>query len=244
MAKSAIRHGAPRFAPHRRRVVADRSVAIVSHRRIHESTGMTKLRWLLVAVLGCALVVGGFAAYRFTANPPAAKAASVGGPFALVDGSQTPVTHRTYRGKWEMIYFGYTFCPDACPTALNTIAETMQQLGPLADRVQPIFITIDPRRDTPDVIGAYVKNFDPRIVGLTGSPEAIGAVAKEFRIYYAAHKTGDGPDDYLMDHSSIIIVMDPNGRFAGIIAADLPADRMTSKLRELLAASPSGGAAS
>jgi protein SCO1/2 len=197
---------------------------------------MTKRRWPIISglvVLVATIIIGGAALYRLSGfSVPSTP--TIGGPFSLVDGSNKTVTDRSFRGKWEMIYFGYTFCPDACPTALNTVAETLQQLGPLADKVQPVFITIDPKRDTPEVMGNYVKNFDPRIVGLTGSPQEIDAVAKEFRIYYAAHKTGDGPDDYLMDHSSVIIVVDPNGRFAGVIAADLPADRMTAKIRQFL----------
>jgi protein SCO1/2 len=208
---------------------------------------MAKPHWPIVAILaalGGIVLVGAVTADRLIGDQVATTTASVGGPFSLVDGSDTPVTDRTYRGNWEMIYFGYTFCPDACPTTLNTVAETLQRLGPLANRVQPIFITIDPRRDTPAVIGAYVKNFDPRIVGLTGSPEKIGAVAKEFHIYSAVHKTGDGPDDYLMDHSSVIIVMDPKGSFAGVLAADMAADRMTEKLRQLLATDALNGASS
>jgi protein SCO1/2 len=201
---------------------------------------MTKPRRQIVAVfaaLACTIVIGAFTAYRLSADPTVAAGPSVGGPFSLVDGTNKPVTERTYRGKWEMIYFGYTFCPDACPTALNTIAETLQRLGPVADEIQPLFITVDPKRDTPEVVGDYVRNFDPRIVGLTGSAADIAAVAKEFRIAYAVHRTGDGPEDYLMDHSSVIIVLDPDGRFAGVLGADLPPERMTAKIRQLLAAS-------
>jgi protein SCO1/2 len=208
---------------------------------------MTQPRWPIIAgliVLGLAIIIAALTAYRLTGDRSLTAAASIGGPFSLVDGTNKRVTDRSFHGKWEVIYFGYTYCPDACPTTLDTIAETLQRLGPLADEVQPLFITIDPKRDTPDAIAAYVKNFDPRIVGLTGSPEEIGAVAREFRIYFAVHKTGDGPDDYLMDHSSVIIVMDPDGRFAGVIAADLPADRMTAKLRQFLApTSPAAPAA-
>ncbi|MDB5410947.1 MAG: hypothetical protein JWL84_5859 [Rhodospirillales bacterium] len=187
----------------------------------------------ILAGLAAAFVIAaagvGLLAYR-----GAPDLSSIGGSFALTDGSGATVTEHSFHGKWELIYFGYTFCPDACPTTLNTIAETLAALGPLAERVQPLFITVDPERDTPPVIADYVRNFDPRIVGLTGSPEAIARVAKAFRIVYAKQRTGDGKDDYLMDHSSVIIVIDPAGKFSGILAADLPAERMTDKLRRLL----------
>jgi protein SCO1 len=186
----------------------------------------------LIAGLVLAVALLGVVAYRVA--PAGSSTGSIGGAFSLTDGGGATVTDRSFRGKWELIYFGYTFCPDACPTTLNTIAETLAALGPLAERVQPLFITVDPERDTPQVMADYVHNFDPRIVGLTGSPDAIAAAAREFRIIYARHKTGDGPNDYLMDHSSVVIVMDPTGKFAGILAADSPADRMTDKLRHLL----------
>jgi protein SCO1 len=187
----------------------------------------------LVAALVVAAALVGLAAFR--SSPDGSTAGSIGGKFTLTDGSGATINEGSFRGKWELIYFGYTYCPDACPTTLNTIAETLAALGKLADRVQPLFITVDPERDTPQVIADYVRNFDPRIVGLTGSPDAIASAAMAFRIIYAKRKIGDGPDDYLMDHSSVVIIVDPDGRFAGFLAADLPADRMTDKLRRLLA---------
>jgi protein SCO1/2 len=175
---------------------------------------------------------GGLVAYR--AVPDLSSAGSIGGAFALTDGNGATVTDRSFPGKWELVYFGYTYCPDACPTTLNTIAETLAALGPLAERVQPLFITVDPERDTPQVMASYVRNFDPRIVGLTGSADAIAGIARKFRILAIKHKTGDGPNDYLMDHSSVIIVMDPGGKFAGVLAADLTSARMADKLRRMI----------
>jgi protein SCO1 len=163
-----------------------------------------------------------------------ATSSAAGGPFSLIDGSGATVTDQTYRGKWELVFFGYTYCPDLCPTTLNTISDALAALGPLADKVQPLFITIDPKRDTQAVMRDYVKNFDPRIVGLTGSPEAIAAVAKEYKIYYAVHRTGDGPDDYLMDHSGFVYLMDPAGRFVRVLSGETAARTMADKLRPLL----------
>jgi protein SCO1/2 len=196
-------------------------------------SGKTAILAGLVATCVVAAALVGLASFR--SSPEGASAGSIGGKFALTDGGGATVTEGSFRGKWELIYFGYTYCPDACPTTLNTIAETLAALGPLADRVQPLFITVDPERDTPQVIAGYVRNFDPRIVGLTGSPQSIASAAAAFRIIYARRKTGDGPDDYLIDHSSVVIVMDPSGKFVEFLAADLPPDRMTDKLRLLLA---------
>jgi protein SCO1/2 len=144
----------------------------------------------------------------------------VGGPFALVDGDGHTVTDRDFRGKFMLVYFGYTYCPDVCPTTLNAVADALDRLGKKADRLQPLFITVDPRRDTPAVVKQYTAAFTPRLLGLTGSATQIAAVAKAYRVYYAEHRTGPGPDDYSMDHSSILYLMGPNGRFIAPIRAD------------------------
>jgi protein SCO1/2 len=159
---------------------------------------------------------------------------SIGGPFSLTDGDGKRVTDRDLRGKYVLIYFGYTFCPDVCPTTLNQVAEAMDRLGPRADRVQPVFITIDPRRDTPPVMKQYVASFGPRIMGLTGTEAEIAAVAKEFRVYYAPHRTGDGPNDYTMDHSSVLYLLDPDGKFISPLRADDDAKQLTADLTKLL----------
>jgi protein SCO1 len=167
-------------------------------------------------------------------SPSALPGVSVGGPFALQDVDGKTVTDQTYRGKWELIFFGYTYCPDVCPTTLSAMAAALDKLGPLSGQVQPLFITIDPKRDTPPVVDAYVKNFDPRIVGLTGSADAIATAAKGYQVYYAPQKTGDGPDDYLMDHSAALYLMNPKGEFVRIFGSDVSADQLADKLRPLL----------
>ncbi len=140
----------------------------------------------------------------------------IGGPFHLQDGTGKPVGDRDFRGRFMVIYFGYTHCPDACPTTLNDIAAALDKL-PAADRakVAPIFITVDPTRDTPKIIGAYAHAFGTQMIGLTGSPEAIAAAEQEFHVYAARHELAHG--DYAMDHSSILYVMGPDGVFLGVI---------------------------
>ncbi|HEX4192375.1 MAG TPA: SCO family protein [Stellaceae bacterium] len=209
----------------------------------HRESGQVKSAKRLLPVISlAALVVAGsiltlvLVAVRDT-HPPAATSstagAAIGGPFTLVDGDGKTVTDQRYRGKLLLIYFGYTFCPDVCPTTLNNIAQALVALGPQADSVVPLFITVDPRRDTPSVIGHYVKSFDPRIVGLTGSDAQIAAVAKEYHVYYAAQPAQHG--DYLVDHSSLVYLMDRNGKFLKVFAGSLSGGEMADAIRPFLA---------
>ncbi len=143
---------------------------------------------------------------------PSAASPNIGGPFKLTDANTgETVTDQTYRGKTMLIYFGYTYCPDACPTALNNISQAMAKLGPAANNVVPLFISIDPARDTPKVMANYVKAFDPRIQGLVGDAAATAKVAKEFDVYYERRDEPDGT--YFIDHSSLIYMMDGTGKF-------------------------------
>jgi protein SCO1/2 len=182
-------------------------------------------------VVTTALIIGGPGAYANAAR------VTVGGPFTLTAPDGTGVTDATYRGKWLLVFFGYTSCPDLCPTTLMEIARALEALGPSAARLQPIFITVDPQRDTPEVMGKYTAAFDSRIVGLTGSPRQIAAVAQEYGAYSAPRKTGAGADDYVVDHSTYIYVMDPQGKFVRGLAFDTPSGRIAETLRQLLAQS-------
>jgi protein SCO1/2 len=156
---------------------------------------------------------------------------TIGGPFTLTAPDGTTVTEQAYRGKWLLVFFGFTSCPDTCPTALLEIADALKRLGADADKLQPLFITVDPLRDTPAVMGNYTRSFDPRIVGLTGTPQQIAAVAQEYGAYYAPHKTGPGAEDYLMDHGTYLYLMNPEGQFARGFDADIPGDRIAEAVR-------------
>jgi protein SCO1/2 len=180
-------------------------------------------------VLGAALIMGAIAA------PAAAAPVTVGGPFALVAPDGTAVTDRTYRGKWLIVYFGFTFCPNTCPTALMEIGSALEKLGGNAADVQALFITVDPLRDTPAVMGEYLQSFDPRIVGLTGSPAQIAAAAREYGVYYAPHRTGPGVDDYVIDHSTYLYLMDPAGTFVRGFDANASGERIAEALRDIMA---------
>lgn len=189
----------------------------------------------LYAIVGVVLAVllAGTGGYLFlSGNKPAAI--TVGGPFELIDGDGHAVTDRTWRGKYMLVYFGYTFCPDVCPTTLSAVADALDRLGPKAGQLQPIFITIDPKRDNQAAVKQYAAAFGPRMTGLTGTPQQIATAAKAYRVYYAEHRTGTGPDDYSMDHSSVLYLMGPDGRFVAPIRADQSGEEIARALEKLL----------
>jgi protein SCO1/2 len=163
---------------------------------------------------------------------PRGASASIGGAFTLVDQDGRTVTDRDLKGKWLLVYFGYTHCPDACPTALSDMAEALDQLGAKADRVQPVFVSIDPERDTPAVLKDYLASFEPVVLGLTGDKDQVARAAKAYRVYYA--KSGDVTADYAMDHSSIIYVMDPDGRYIANFTHETPPERIAQRLQQLI----------
>lgn len=169
------------------------------------------------------------------APAPNAEASAVGGSFTLTDGDGKTVTADAYRGKYLLVYFGYPFCPDVCPTTLADIVHALDTLGAKADRVQPLFITIDPARDTPAVVRQYVAAFSPRLQGLTGTPDQIAAVAKKYHVYYAPHRSSGASAEYTMDHSSVLYVMGPDGGFAGLIRADQGPDVIARELAGIMA---------
>ena len=172
------------------------------------------LVFAILALLAALLISG--ASYYFAASSHreiSTGAALVGGPFTLTDHTGRKVTDKDFLGKYMLVFFGYTYCPDECPTELQVMSAALDSLGTKADAIQPIFISIDPGRDTPEVLQQYVANFHPRLVGLTGSPGEIASVAKAYRVYYSKVEGSSGPDNYLMDHSTIIYLMDRQGKF-------------------------------
>lgn len=185
----------------------------------------------LGAVLIVVLILVGAGALWFNGN----AAPGIGGPFSLVNGEGKPVTDQDFRGRYMLVYFGYTSCPDVCPTTLNQIADAMDRLGAKADRVQPIFITVDPKRDTPEVMKEFAAAFSPRLVGLTGTPEQIATVAKEYRVYYAVRQNGNDPAGYTVDHSSVLYLLDEGGRFIAPIRADESGAEMAADITRHMA---------
>ena len=181
-----------------------------------------------VLALGLAGAAGWMTLHRDGDGP-----VPIGGPFRLQGADGREVTDTDFRGRWMLVYFGYTRCPDACPTALQDMANALDTLSPDEKRkVAVLFITIDPERDTPAVMQDYVTAFNAPITGLSGTPEQIAAVAKEYRVYYAKHPKDGG--EYDMDHSSVIYVMDPRGRFVANFTHESAPDDIAARLRSLI----------
>ena len=193
---------------------------------------MLTRRHALLLTPAAVLAVGMAGALGYARFRPEQAGIPIGGPFRLVNGNGRIVTDEDFRGKWMLVYFGYTHCPDACPTALQDMANALDDLGAQKKDVAIIFITIDPERDTPAVMKDYVAAFNANITPLSGSPEAVAAAAKAYRVYYAKHPTKDG--GYDMDHSSIIYVMDPNGRFVANFTQETPPQQIAAKLKSLV----------
>ncbi|WP_137388306.1 SCO family protein [Rhodoligotrophos defluvii] len=163
--------------------------------------------------------------------------ALVGGPFELTDQDGKRVTDKDFRGKFMLVYFGYTFCPDVCPTELQAMTTAVTRLGEDAKRVQPIFITVDPERDTVEQMKTYVSNFDGGLIGLTGSTEDIVKATQAYRIYFAKVKDESSSAEYLMDHTSLVFLMDENGTFRRVFSYGTDADTMAKGIKEELAKS-------
>lgn len=156
-------------------------------------------------------------------RPPAGDARSVavqspisiGGPFTLINHKGETVTDTSFHGRYMLVFFGYGYCPDVCPTELANLGAAMDHLGPAADKVQPVFITVDPARDTPEYLAQYVAHFHPNLIGLTGPKSEIDKVAKAYRVFYTKAPSED-PDAYLVDHSAFIYLMDPGGDYVAM----------------------------
>jgi protein SCO1/2 len=161
---------------------------------------------------------------------------SIGGPFTLVDDTGTAVTEKTLADKPYAMYFGYTFCPDVCPTTLLDLSRWIQKLGPDADKLNYVFVTVDPERDTVQSLHTYLSSFDKHIRGYTGTPAEIAQIAKEYRVYYKKVPTEDG--GYTMDHSAIIYLMGSDGKFVTVIPYQEDDASALAKLRNVVSLTP------
>jgi protein SCO1/2 len=158
---------------------------------------------------------------------------SIGGPFTLVDENGKTVTDQDFRGKWLLVYFGYTYCPDVCPTSLARNGGAVDLLGDKGERIVPMLITVDPERDTPPKLKDYVHAFHPRMVGLTGTPEQIAQVAREYRVFYMKPPQANDRD-YLIDHSSLSYLIGPDGRFVQVFGHQASPQELADQLNKLL----------
>ena len=159
----------------------------------------------------------------------------VGGPFELTDHTGRVRTERDFRGQLMLVYFGFTYCPDICPTDLQAIGLALDKLGNDAARVQPLFVTVDPERDTAEHLAEYVPLFHPRLIGLTGSLEAVRKAADAYKVYFAKVPIGKEASDYTVDHTAFIYLMDRDGNYLGFFPPGTTADRMAEIIRPWLA---------
>lgn len=199
--------------------------------------------WLLAA----ALLAGSYGSASAQADPTPDRSAAdlmdalmwsrepVGGPFSLFDQTGQVRTDAEFRGKLLVIYFGYTYCPDICLTDLQSITQAADTLDPAGAAIQPLFITIDPERDTPEHLAEYVPSFSPRLIGLTGSPDAVRRVALAYKVFYAKAPL-PASSDYTIDHTGFIYLVGPAGGYLGFLPPGTPADRLEHVLREHLPA--------
>lgn len=198
---------------------------------------MSRRTLALFALLALALaILTGLAVRKGVLGPPA-QTALVGGPFQLVDQTGRAVDEDLLKGKWSAVFFGFTYCPDACPTTLFALAQAEKLMGDRARDLQTVFISVDPARDTPKQVAAYLDNdaFPRSVVGLTGSPEQVARAARAYRAFY--QKSGDGPD-YMVDHSTITYLMTPRGQFACVIPYGASPEQIAAKITSAMKLGP------
>jgi protein SCO1/2 len=176
------------------------------------------------------LVTAGLILFQPQSQQSAGKV-PIGGPFRLTNQDGKPFTDENLKGKPFVVFFGFTHCPEVCPTTLYDLTQDFEALGKDADKLQAVFITVDPARDTPDLMKTYLSSFDPRIVGLTGTEEEIAAAARAYKVYYRKVPTDS---DYTMDHSAALFLMDGKGEFYATSNFQEPEDTRRAKLRQLV----------
>jgi protein SCO1 len=187
----------------------------------------------LVAVFAGSLAIGLALMMWLLDGPRGALApAAIGGPFQLVDQSGATVTADKLQGKPTLLFFGYTHCPDICPTTLFDVSEVLKAMGTDADRVNAYFVSVDPERDSPAVMKDYLSSFDPHLKALTGDPEAVAKMLTEYRVYAKKIPGKDG--DYTMDHSAMVYLMDRNGRFVAPFKLDRKPEQAAADLKHYI----------
>lgn len=201
---------------------------------------MAKKIWILTGILIAAIIallaVGSMRMPQVedSAAAPTVAGIKVGGAFTLVDHNGRTVTEKDYADKFKLMFFGFTYCPSVCPTELQKIADALADLGPLADRLVPLFISVDPERDTPAIMKEYVGKFDSRIIGLTGSRAQIDAMLRTYKIY-ASKQPIEGTDDYTMDHSSFLYLMNKENELVQLYRPQQKAGEIATQLKKHLA---------
>lgn len=202
-----------------------------------QNSSLLPSRPKLILAAGLILLSVLIAALALTTLKPAqmgSGTALIGGPFTMMNDKGETVTEKTYAGKYMLLFFGFTNCGDVCPAELQVMSAAFTEMGAFSESITPIFVTVDPERDTTKVMAEYVKNFHPRLVGLTGTPEQIAAFAKIYHIYYQKVPDPKNPADYEMDHSSILYLMGPDGKFIKHFPYTTDAKGLAEALKKVL----------
>lgn len=198
-------------------------------------TSRTRLVAVVAAVvIGSAIGLGLSLWLVPAGGPMQSGAAAIGGPFTLVDQNGRPRSERDFRGRFMLVTFGYTHCPDICPVTVQAIGDTLDQLGPAADQVAGIFVSVDPQRDTPAALKDYVESVSPRIVALTGTAAQVAAAARAYRVYYRIGGDPARDPNYTVDHTALLYLMDREGRFVTHFTHQTPPEAMAAAIRRVL----------
>ena len=194
--------------------------------------------WPYMAAVVLAMAVGYLVFHYMSASKAPVVSSdlpTIGGPFNLIDQNGNRVSDEDLRGRYFLVYFGYTYCPDLCATALTTISKALELLGDDGKSIAPVFITLDPERDTVEQLKMYAGYFHPRLIALTGTKDKIAEVAAAYRVYYAqVKKQGSDADDYILDHTSIIYLMGPEGHYRAHFTEETTPEMMAERIREVL----------
>lgn len=201
-------------------------------------SGTPRFLLIAIALAGLLVLATGLLLYLGLRDNPRGIAGTVlsstiGGPFQLVDQNGQRFTDADLKGKWHLVFFGYTHCPDVCPTTLNDLALALDRLGAKRDQVGIVMITVDPERDTPETLKSYIASFDAPITALSGTREQVTQAERAYRVY-SARRPARSDGSYDMDHSAVIYVMDPQGRFTATFTPDTGADAIAERMRKLL----------
>ncbi|MBM86669.1 MAG: SCO family protein [Rhodospirillaceae bacterium] len=175
------------------------------------------------------ILFAGTGIWMVSQSKKAGEASLIGGPFELTDHTGRTVTEADFAGTHKLVYFGYTFCPDICPSGLTTISTALDLLGEHAKQVKPLFITVDPKRDTVSALASYYEHFHPSFSNLTGTPEQVALVAQAYRVFYRKTNSGD-TTDYLMDHSTVTYLMAPDGEYITHFGHDVTPERLAAAI--------------
>jgi len=198
------------------------------------------MRFTVVAVSAAGLIIGiaaalavlpGVSTYFWpqTKNWTVGKA-TIGGPFEMVDHNGRQVSDQTFKGRYLLVFFGFTHCPDICPAALQTVTAALERMGPKADKIAPLFVSVDPERDTPEILKEYLSYFDARIIALTGSQEQVAKMVKTYRAYARKVPNSEAADDYTVDHSAFLYLMAPDGTFITHFSPTVSFEKMAERI--------------